>query len=153
MRTTNPAQLNLGFFFNTEVPPAPSAETGSLSISREIAAIIGTAIAESGLAREVISERISALIAHKLTVQMLNAYSAASKGQHNISLERAIAFDLATGTFALLKYYAAKCGGRVFFGRDALLAELGKAELLRDELNGQIKRIKHEMESAGEAKR
>ncbi len=153
MRAANTQQLSLGLFFDTALPPAPTNASGSLAVTREIARVVGAAIADSGIDRADIARQMSELLGREVTVHMLNAYSSEAREEHKINLERAIAFDQATGSFALLQYFASKCGGRAYIGRDALLAELGKAEILRDELTGQIKRIKQQMDSRVEEKR
>lgn len=110
---------------------------------------MGEAMRDSGLNREDIASRMTELLGAEVSVHMLNAYSSPEREAHKVSLERAIAFDIATGGQALLQLYARLLGGRAFLGRDAMLAELGRAEVLRDELNGQIKRIKGRMELTG----
>lgn len=142
-------QLSLALFFDDTPLPAPSIEPRSLSISREIAAAMSEAIRNSGMNREDIAARMTELLGAEVSVHMLNAYSSPEREAHKVSLERAIAFDLATGSDVLLQFYANRLGGRAFLGRDAMLAELGRAEMLRDELNGQIKKIKGRMDLAG----
>lgn len=139
-------QLSLDLFFDTELPKATTVDDGSLAIEREVSRVISAGIEESGLGREEIARRMSDVLGKEVTLHMVNAYSSEARGEHNISFARAVAFDLATETYTLLKYHARKCGGRVYLGRDALLAELGKVEVLRDELNSQIKKIKQQME-------
>lgn len=147
--STSKEQLSLALFFEDELPPEPSIEAGSLSISREIAKTMSDAIRDCGMNREEITVRMTELLGAEVSVHMLNAYSSPEREAHKVSFERAIAFDLATGSDWLLQFFARKCGGRAFLGRDAMLAELGRAEMLRDELNGQIKKIKCRMEQAG----
>lgn len=142
------AQLSLALFFDDTPPPAPASAPGALALSRDIALVMSAAVADSGLDRTEIAARMSALTGREVSVHMINAYTSPEREAHNVSLERAIAFDLATGMHALLRLYATKCGARAYIGRDALLAELGRAEVLRDELSGQIKRIKQRMEQS-----
>jgi hypothetical protein len=140
-------QLSLGLFFDTEVPTAAGDSDGALSIAKEISAAMNQAIKDCGLPREEIADRMGKLLGQEsISKHILDAYTSISREAHKINLQRAIAFDAATGLHALLELYAKFAGGRVFIGRDALLAELGRAEVLRDELSQQIKRIKNQME-------
>lgn len=147
MKKPYAGQLNLELFFDTEVPAAADDGDGALSIGNEIAAAMNQAIKDCGMTREEIAERMGRLLGQKsISKEVLNQYTSKYSETHHINLQRAIAFDAATGTNVLLELYAKFAGGRVFIGRDALLAELGRAEVLRDELSQQIKRIKTQME-------
>lgn len=148
MKNPSAGQLNLGLFFDTEVPVSVGNGDGALSIANEIAAAMKRGLDDCGHTREVVAERMGLLLGQTISKHILDAYTAVSRETHHINLQRAIAFDAATGTHALLELYAKFAGGRVFIGRDALLAELGRAEVLRDELSQQIKRIKTQMEVA-----
>lgn len=149
MRPPSEKQLDLAFFFDTEIPSPAADQPGALaceSLAAEICARMTEAIGASGRSRPEIAERMGQYLDEAVSKAILDAYTAQSRPAHNINLKRAIAFDLATGQHALLKLFAAKCGAKVLFGSETLLTELGRAELLRDELNGHIRRIKQRME-------
>lgn len=146
MKNPCATQLSLDLFFDTEVPSAASDSAGALSIANEISGAMKHAIENCGITREVIAERMGKLLGQTVSKHILDAYTSPAREAHHINLQRAIAFDAATGTHVLLELYAKFAGGRVFIGRDAMLAELGRAEVLRDELGQQIKRIKSKME-------
>ena len=111
-----------------EVPP------GSLACSVEVAHTMSEALRACGRDRYEVAARMSRSLGREVTVAMLNAYTAESRETHNVSLERAIAFDTATDTFALLQLHARKCGATVLRGADCYLAELGRIESQRREL-------------------
>lgn len=111
-----------------EIPqPAPTTP-GAIHYSREIAAVMSEALKDCAHDRIEVSARMSRMLGREVSMSMLNGYTAESHDSHNISVERAIAFDAATDGHALLNFYAAKRGCRVMVGEDALLAELGKIE-------------------------
>lgn len=106
------------------------AQPGSLAMSVEIAHTMSEALKAAYLTRQIDREQVAArmtqLIGSKVSVAMLNAYTSEARETHNVSLERAIAFDHATESYALLELHARKCNARALRGNDVLLAELGR---------------------------
>ncbi len=125
-----------------QIPQAAPPTPGSANYSREIACVMSQALKECPFDRPEVAARMTRLMGYEQTLSMLNAYTAESHTDHNISLERAIAFDTATESYALLNFFAAKRGCKVMVGKDALLAELGRIKQMRDELAGQEKAIR-----------
>lgn len=121
--------------------PAPQAP-GSMHYSGEIAHVMSDALKACAHDRYTVAATMSRLLGADLSINMLNAYTAESRETHNITLERAIAFDAATESYALLKFFADKRGCRVLVGKEALLAELGQIGRMRLELATQEKAIK-----------
>lgn len=146
MKPLNPAQLSLEFLFDTTVPAAPAPEAGGLKLHLDLCKVIADALKASPLTRDEIGARMSALTGEHITKHMLDAWSAKSREAWRFPLEYLPALEETLETHAITQWLAGVRGCRVFHGRDALLAELGRAELLRDELAAQIKRIKHQME-------
>lgn len=129
-----------------DVPtPAPSTP-GAMNYAREIAAVMSQALKDCAHDRVDVAARMTRLTGKEVSLAMLNAYTAESRETHNISMEKAIAFDAATDGFALLKFYAAKRGCKVMVGKDALLAELGRIDQEKADLARQEKAIKHYLE-------
>lgn len=123
--------------------PAPAPQTpGSMNYSCEIAHVMSEALKACPDDRYEVAARMSRLLGSEVSVNMLNAYTAESRETHNITLERAIAFDAATEGYALLKFFADKRGCRVLVGKEALLAELGEIGRLKQELGEQERAIK-----------
>lgn len=117
-----------------DIPCAAPASAGSISYSREIAAAMSAALKHCQADRIEVAARMTRLMGREITLSMLNAYTAESRADHNVSLERAIAFDAATDGYALLHFFAAKRGCRVMVGEDALLAELGQIDRTEQQL-------------------
>ena len=111
-----------------EIPQAAPTTPGAINYSREIAATMSQALKVCAHDRIEVAARMSRMLGREVSLTMLNVYCAESHEQHNISFERAIAFDAATEGYALLNLFAAKRGCRMMVGEDALLAELGKIE-------------------------
>ncbi len=91
---------------------------------------------------------MSRLLGREISLHMLNAYTAESRETHVPRLDVAIAFDAATEGFALANFAAQKLGCRLLFGKDALLAELGRIDQQRAELAKAEKSIKLYLEKA-----
>ncbi|KIO49626.1 hypothetical protein [Nitrosospira sp. NpAV] len=126
-----------------EIPqPAPNA-AGSLHCRVQIAHTMSEALI--GYDRYEVAGTMSRLLGRDISKHMLDAYTAESREDHIPPLDTAIAFDMATNDVRLLNLCASKLGARVALGKDALNAELGKLERLRDEAAKQIKQLKRVM--------
>ena len=123
--------------------PAPAPTTpGSLNISREVAHLMSDALRRCPHDRIEVAARMTRILGKEVSLSMLNAYTAESRETHIPPLDKAIAFDIATEGHALSNYFAGKLGGRVLFGKDALLGELGRLEQECNDINLKRKRIK-----------
>jgi len=109
--------------------------SGSLACSVEVAHTMAEAIKNCAHDRAQIVERMSRYLGRAVTLPVINAYTSEARREHNISLERAIAFDHATESFALLELHARKCGAKVLSGTDVLLYELGRVEQSKRDLS------------------
>lgn len=126
------------------VPPPAVSAAGSLSSCRvEIAHTMSDAL--KGHDRYDVSARMSRLLGRDISKFMLDAYTAESRETHTPALDVAIAFDLATETQSLANFTGSKIGARLLVGKDALNAELGKLQRIRDEAGEQIKHLKRVM--------
>lgn len=131
--------VNLDLF---DIPQPPPDRPGSMDFSREIAGLMSLALKECPYDRADVAARMTRLLGKEVSLSMLNAYTAESRDTHNISLERAVAFDAATEGYTLLRFFAEKRGCTVLVGDSALLAELGEIERMEAELAQQKKAIK-----------
>lgn len=134
--------------------PAPAPTTpGSLNISREIALLMSDALKRCPHDRIEVAARMTRILGKEVSLSMLNAYSAESRETHIPPLDKAIAFDMATEGHTISDYFAAKLGGRVMFGKDALLAELGRLEQAGDEIEHQKKTLRSVIQGANKNER
>lgn len=127
-----------------DVPHPVKPSHGALSnVSHEISHIMSEALKLCTYDRYEVAMRMSQYLGEDVSKNMLDAYSAESREDHKISLQRALAFDFATDTRALLDFFSSKQGCLVLVGKDALLAKLGKLD--EQELN--IKKQKHDLKA------
>lgn len=128
-----------------DIPAPASTAPGAVNFSREIAARMSEALKNCPYDRIEVAARMSRMLGREVTLSMLNAYTAESHQQHTPSLERAIAFDLATEQNALGSFYVAKLGGSILWGKDKLLADLGRIQQARHDLRDQERAIREEL--------
>ena len=84
-----------------EIPERSPATPGSVNYAREIAAVMSQALKACPYDRIEVAARMTRLLGREVSLHILNAYTAESRQQHVPSLEKAIAFDLATEGSAL----------------------------------------------------
>lgn len=108
-----------------EIPQPVPMRPGSLEFRVEIARTMTEAL--DGKNRYQVAATIQELTGYQFTKASLDAMTAPSR-EHIPNLERAAAFDLATGSNALLGLYAAKLGARVTVGEQVLDTEIGRIE-------------------------
>lgn len=122
-----------------EIPQAASG-AGSLACRIQIAALMSEAL--KGYDRYIVAAEMSKLLGREISKHMLDAYTAESREEHIPPLDTAMAFDMATNGFSLINLYAKKIGAKIVVGREAIDAEIGKLERLKQEANSKIKSLK-----------
>ena len=137
------ADTNTGDLFAALARPA--ATPGSLSCAKECSAVMSQALKDCPLDRYEVAARMSRLLGEEITKSMLDTWTAESKDEHIPNYLRAIAFDAAIESDALLNFFASKRGRRALDGEDSLLTELGRMEQMRDQLSGQIKAVREHL--------
>lgn len=122
------------------IPQPVSPVAGALCCRIEVAHAMAETLREHD--RYVVAAQMSKLLGTDITKNMLDAYCSESREEHHPSFERAIAFDMATGTHTLANLMAKKLGAQLAVGKDALNSALGKFERQRDDATNKIKAIK-----------
>lgn len=123
--------------------PAP-AETfpGALEYSQAVRHLLVAAVKVSPLNSAQIAARMSELIGTAITEHQIHAWTAPSREGWRFPLEYLPAFEAATETHTITAWLADVRGGRLLVGREALNAELGRLERVRDEAGKKIKQLK-----------
>ena len=121
--------------------PQPVAQSiGALACRSAIAHTMSEAL--KGLDRYEVATQMSKLLGRDFSKNILDAYTAESREEHIPPIDTAMAFDMATGGYALLNFYAEKLGARVAVGKENLNWQLGKLEKNKEDIAKQIKHIK-----------
>lgn len=131
------------------IPTAHPMTPGAWRFRCEIAHVMGESIKVCSKDRYAIAADMSRLISREVSVDTLNKYTSEASEEHIPNFETAIAFDAVTGQLGLVNLFAAKLGCRVIPGKDSLMTELGRLEIMKGEIAAQEKAIKRML---GEAK-
>lgn len=103
------------------------------------------ALKDCSLGREEIAARMGVILGQdNFSLNMLNAYTAESRENHNISVIRLKAFIKATGAVWLWDVLVEDDGCIVMQGEEARLAELGLIDQQLRKLNGRRKELRKE---------
>ena len=128
-----------------EVPMPAETLPGALDYGLAVRRLLVDAIKASPLNACQIAARMSELTGVPITEHQLHAWTAPSREGWRFPLEYLPAFEAANETHALTAWLAGTRGGRLLVGREALNAELGRLERLRDEAGRKIKQLKSVM--------
>lgn len=128
--------------------PAPVAE-GSLNFAIELRALLSQILKDCPHNRYQVAARMSELLGTDISKHQLDAWTAESREPWRFPLEYLVPFEVACETVRLTEWLAAKRGGQVLFGREALTAELGRLQRMNDETQRQIRALRKSMEEEG----
>ncbi|OTI52530.1 hypothetical protein CAY96_35005, partial [Pseudomonas aeruginosa] len=97
------------------------------------------------LDRYEVAARMSRLSGDDVSKNMLDAWSSPARADHNLPFYRAALLEDVCASHLLTNWLVDVRGGRVAYGRDALLAELGRLERTREEASRQARELKRLM--------
>lgn len=123
----------------------PADSCRPLDVSLRIKTALGRALKECADSANVIAARMSDILGREQSVDMLYAYTAPSKPEHDIPVTRLIAFVRATGATWLYDEIVQDEGLIVMGGREAELAQLGLLRQERAALEDQIRQIEKKL--------
>jgi hypothetical protein len=129
-----------------EVYPArKSVELEGAAFDVRIRSAMARALTECALSREQVTERMGAILGRPVSENMLDAYTAESRPDHQVSLVRFWAFTRATGATWLWDELVRDDGLLVVSSEEGRLAELG----LIDQQMRQLQERKTEIRKCG----
>lgn len=138
MRRADTMTLDL---FEVPVPTTPLP--GALNFNLALRHLLSEALKSCPLSRSEVAARMSELTGDTITKHQLDAWTAESREGWRFPLEYLPAFEVAVGTTTLIAWIASVRGGKVQMGKDALDAEIGKLERLKEDAARKIKQLKH----------
>lgn len=124
--------------------PAPQL-AGSQDYRVEVALMVGDALKRARGDRFDVAARMGRLMGKEVSKYMLDAWSSEARDAYNIPFYAVPVLEVACDVHDFANWHAAKIGGRLYIGRDALTAELGKLEQLRDEAGQRIADLKRRL--------
>lgn len=126
-----------------EVPAPTVPLLGALAFGMPLRSLLSDALKNSPLNRAEVALRMSELTGEAITKHQLDSWTAESREGWRFPLEYLPAFEVAVETVALTAWIASIRGGKVLMGKEALDAEIGKLERLREDAARKIKQLKH----------
>ena len=127
------------------VPEPAATLPGAMDYGLAIRRLLADAIKASPLNTFQIAARMSELTGVTITEHQLHAWTAPSREGWRFPLEYLPAFEVASETHTITAFLAGTLGGRLLIGREALNAELGRLERVRDDAGRKIKQLKNVM--------
>ncbi|MCY1288840.1 hypothetical protein D9M68_744700 [compost metagenome] len=128
-----------------EVPQPILAVPGQGNYSIQISELVGEMLKSTDIDRYEVAARMSRLSGDDISKGMLDAWSSQARIDHNLPFYRAALLEEVCASHLLTNWLVSLRGGRVAYGRDALLAELGRLERQRDESARQARELKRRM--------
>lgn len=128
-----------------EVPVARTPLPGALDVGLPVRHLISDLLKASSLNRYEIAARMSELLGHEITKHQLDSWTAESREGWRFPLEYLPAFEVAVETHQITTWLADLRGCKVLVGKEALDAEIGKLERLKEDAARRIKQLKHAM--------
>lgn len=128
----------LDLFIPTPVVSMPGAGNYAGQVSELVAEVLKA----TPLDRYEIASQMSRLSGDDISKHMLDAWGSPGRPDHNMPFYRAPLLEEVCQSHALTDWLVTLRGGRVAYGRDALNAELGRLERVRDEAARKARDLK-----------
>ena len=125
-----------------EVPVPTSPMPGALNFSQQLCRLLSDLLKSSPNSREIVAARMSELIGETITKHQLDSWTAESRDGWRFPLEYLPAFEVAVETTGLIAWAANIRGGKILMGKEALDAEIGKLERLKEDATKRIRQYK-----------
>ncbi|MDN6860736.1 hypothetical protein QO207_29450 [Pseudomonas sp. CAN2814] len=128
-----------------EVPQPLRVLPGECNFSVQVSELVSDILNSAkslDLDRHEVASRMSRLSGDDVSKFMLDAWSSPARADHNLPLYRVALLEDVCGTHLLTDWLVNVRGGRVAYGRDALLAELGRLERAREEAGRKARELK-----------
>lgn len=127
------------------VPQPAEPLPASMDYGREVAALVSEVLKNADSDRYEVAARMSRLTGKEVSKYMLDAWSSESRDAYNMPFYMAPVLEAACETHVFSNWLADKRGGRLLIGKEALTAELGKLERLKEEAARKIRELKKVM--------
>lgn len=128
-----------------EVPQPAEPVPASADYRAVVAHMTGVALKQADGDRLDVAARMSRLTGADVSKYMLDAYASEGRETFNLPLWLTPALEIACDTHALTNWLVGVRGGRLYLGKDALEAELGRLETKREEVGRLIRQVKRRL--------
>ncbi|KMQ73754.1 hypothetical protein [Marinobacter subterrani] len=128
-----------------EVPQPVVPLPGSGNYAAQVSELVGAVLKHSPHDRYEIAAQMSRLSGDDVSKHMLDAWSSPGRSEHNIPLYRVPLLEEVCHTHAFTDWMVHMRGGRVAYGKEALAAQYGKMQQMKDRLQHDMKELKRLM--------
>lgn len=130
--------------FEVPVPTVPLP--GALNLGLVLRNLLSDLLKHSDKSRVDIAVRMSELIGETITKHQLDSWTAESREGWRFPLEYLPALEVTLETHAIGAWLADIRGGKLLVGREAIDAEIGRLERVRESACKRIRELKQEAE-------
>lgn len=128
-----------------EVPQPVVPAPGSGNYAAQVSELVGSILKSSPHDRYEIAAQMSRLSGDDVSKHMLDAWSSPGRSEHNIPLYRVPLLEEVCQSHAFTDWLVHLRGGRVAYGREALAAQYGKMQQMKDRLHQEMRELKRLM--------
>lgn len=132
-----------------EVPQPVAPLPASMDYRAQVAALVAEMLKAADKAGEgdriEIAARMTRIAGIDVSKYMLDAYASEGRETFNVPLWLIPALESACGSHDLTNWLVGVRGGRLLIGKEALTAELGRLERMRDQAGQRIRELKKRM--------
>lgn len=128
-----------------EVPRPVVPSPGSGNYAFQVSELVGVILKESPDDRYEIAAQMSRLSGDEISKHMLDAWSSPARADHNIPLYRAPLLEEVCHSHVFTDWLVHLRGGRVAYGKEALAAQYGKLQQMKDRLQHDMRELKRLM--------
>nr|VFK20203.1 MAG: hypothetical protein BECKLFY1418C_GA0070996_10696 [Candidatus Kentron sp. LFY] len=122
--------------------PTPEAFTGNRNDCLDVSRLVSEMMKRTGLDREEIARRATRLTGSNIGKSTMDGWTSMGRLDRNMPFCVVPALSSVCNSYKLAEWLAEKLGGRFLFGKEVLLAELGKAELEAASMQRKLDEIK-----------
>ncbi|MGQ0530555.1 MAG: hypothetical protein ACT4PG_12250 [Panacagrimonas sp.] len=128
-----------------EVPRPANPLPGTHDYRAQVSGLVADVLKAASSDRFAVAGQMARLTGKDISKHMLDAYTSEAREEFNLPFYLVPALEVAAGTHLLTAWLADVRGGRLLIGREALNAELGRLEKLREDTGCRIRDLKRRM--------
>lgn len=125
-----------------EIPVAADPIPSGMDYRAQVSTLVSCMLKEAHGDRHEIAAQMSRLTGREISKAMLDGYTSESREAFNLPLWLMPVLEEVCVSTRLSHWMAQVRGAKILFGKDALTAELGKMEKIKENANKQIRLLK-----------
>ncbi len=128
-----------------EIPSPAEPLPATMDYRAAVSHLVGEVLRATPVDRHAVAAEMSRLSGREISKYMLDAYASEGREEFNMPFCLAPVLEAACESHAFTRWLADLRGGRLLLGRDALNAEIGRLERVKDEASKKIRDLKRIM--------